>query len=232
MAIERGMFWCPREAKKRRFRLRSARRWIRVGSLAAIRLPSRGNYYECASCHSTCEVGTLHSMAGSEEDGAGAAEDVVTTLVRYLAVQMLGHHPQTIDADVHRQAVIVIQRFSTRAYRAGDLDADRLKLGAENVAERVDHLAGRLSDRGRAMVLDAVSQIAEATCIDAATASALVARTALQARVPKRLVLAAAAGPRSSLLRATVRSGGKNGRGRGVDLHQQEPEVQEQIGYL
>ena len=84
MAIERGMFWCPREAKKRRFRLRSARRWIRVGSLAAIRLPSRGNYYECASCHSTCEVGTLHSMAGSEEDGAGAAEDVVTTLVRYL----------------------------------------------------------------------------------------------------------------------------------------------------
>jgi hypothetical protein len=232
MAIEQGTFWCPREAKKRRFRLRPARRWIRVGSLAVIRVPSRGNYYECASCHSTCEVGTLHSTAGSGEERAGAAEDVVTTLVRYLTVQMLGDQPQAIDADLHRHVVIVIQRFATRPYRAGDLDTDRLQLGAENIAERVDHLAGRLSDRGLAMVLDAVVQIAEAIIIDGATASALVARTGRQVKTPRRLVFAAAAGSRSGLLRATVRSGGQNRRGRSLDLHQQQPEVQEQIGYL
>jgi hypothetical protein len=79
---------------------------------------------------------------------------------------MLGDQPQAIDADLHRHVVIVIQRFATRPYRAGDLDTDRLQLGAENIAERVDHLAGRLSNRGLAMVLDAVVQIAEAIIVE------------------------------------------------------------------
>ena len=149
--LDRGTFRCPRERAPRRYVVVAVRPWYALGHVAVFPGRERCRFVECQGCHSTFDVVVLahpHTHL----------EDTLTAALRRATAMVLGG--ETVDASMHRAAVIVVQRHAAVPYSAIDLAEDVASSAADPDAElaELSALSPRLSAQNRTTFVDALVQ--------------------------------------------------------------------------
>ena len=142
-----GTFRCPRERSSRRYELKAVRRWAYLKRVPILRLGEVGRYVECRSCGSTFDHGVLAHPTDAP------VEDVLTRILRRAAGSLLPDAP--LSHEDRREAVIVLQRYSSIPYSTETLESDLGRPDQDHLAEELQALAPSLNDRGRDAVVDA-----------------------------------------------------------------------------
>ena len=142
-----GTFRCPRERSSRQYELKAVRRWAFFKRVPILRLGEVGRYVECRSCGSTFDPGVL------AHPGDAPVEDVLTRILRRAAGSLLPDAP--LSQEERREAVIVLQRYTSIPYSTETLDSDLGRPDQDHLDEELQVLASSLNDRGRDAVVDA-----------------------------------------------------------------------------
>lgn len=151
--LQSGTFWCPREGGHRRYRLCAVRRWARIGRVPLVPLAPLGQFVECGSCDATFGVDVL-----GPSDPA-AVEDILTAALRRAAGRILAAGGP-LCREQQREAVILLQRYTSGPYTSSDLVGDIAAADGEPLGRALSPLAIRLNDHGREVVIDVASQLA------------------------------------------------------------------------
>ena len=147
-----GTFHCPTEDGRRRYRIATVRRWLRVSRVPVLPLRQVSTFVECRSCRSTFTEEVLH------HDTIEPIEDVLTTTLRRAVPVVLGD--VELGPSRRREAVIVLQRYTNVPYGSSDLEIDLRQDATDTASTELDRLGASLNDHGRHAVLDATVQLA------------------------------------------------------------------------
>ena len=147
-----GTFHCPTEDGRRRYRIATVHRWLRIGRMPVFPLRQVSTFVECRSCRSTFTEVVL------DQDAVEPVENVLTSALRCAVPMVLGE--VDLGPSRRREAVIVLQRYTNVPYSSRDLEIDLRGDIDDTASVELGRLATSLNDHGRHAVLDAAVQLA------------------------------------------------------------------------
>lgn len=151
--VGEGSFFCPREGGDRPYVHKAAKKWFTLYFIPLIPLKELGDYVECSSCGSTFYPNILSAPTSQQ------IEDVTTTAIRHVAVNMLKADGIVHDSE-KAAAVAVASRFVSRPYGPQDLESDLQTLNPSQLRDNLEELGAALNEHGKEQVLIAALQLA------------------------------------------------------------------------